>query len=182
MTSETGGSEGTREESTDEAMPVTGTSEGATQSPGAEVPTQTGPQVEGKRTQLKIVRENVQSLSKDVGSFRKSHEASTKKLEKQVAALRSELAAQTLSKDVGSFRKSHEASTKKLEKQVATLRNELAALKSNIAKDAARSRTKQEATLAKILAKVSAKKVSAQNPKRLIQTNSEPRLAGRRGS
>jgi hypothetical protein len=78
-------------------------------------------------------------------------------LEKQVATLRSELAAQALAKDIGNFRKSHEISSKKLEKQVATLRNELAALKSSIAKDAARSRAKQEAVLSKILAKVSAK-------------------------
>ncbi len=141
-------------------------SEGAAQSPEAEVPTQEGPQVEGRRTQLKIVRENIHSLSKDVGNFRKSHEVGIKKLEKQVAALRSELAAQTLSRDVGSFRKSHEASTKRLENQVATLRNELAALKSNIAKDAARSRTKQEATLSKILAKVSAKSKSAKGTKK----------------
>jgi ABC-type phosphate transport system auxiliary subunit len=157
LTSETGGSGGTEEESTSEAMPLAGMSEGATQSPEVEVPTQAGPQVEGRRTQLKVVRENIHSLSTDVGNFRKSHEISIKKLEKQVAVLRSELAAQTLSRDVGSFRKSHEASSKRLEKQIATLRNELAALKSNIAKDAARSRAKQEATLSKILAKISAK-------------------------
>jgi hypothetical protein len=165
LTSETDESGGMTKESTGETMPVTKTSEGAAQSPGAEAPTQTGPQVEGKRTQLKIVRENIQSLSKNVGDFSKSHDASIKKLEKQVAALRSELAAQTLSKDVGSFRKSHEASAKRLEKQVAVLRGELAALKSGIAKDAARSRAKQEATLAKILAKVSAKPKAAKDTK-----------------
>ena len=138
-------------------MPLVGMNEGATQSPEAEVPIQAGPQVEGRRTQLKIVRENIRSLSNDVGSFRKSHEVSIKKLQEQVARLRSELAAQTISKDVGSFRKSHEASTKRLEKQIVTLRKELAALKSNIAKDAARSRAKQEIALSKFLAKVSKK-------------------------
>ena len=138
-------------------MPVAETSEGTAQPQGAEMPAQTGPQVEGKRTQLRIVRENIQSLSNDVGSFSKTHEASSKKLEKQIASLRSELGAQALSKDVGSLRKSHEASSKRLEKQVATLRSELAALKGNIAKDAARSSAKQEAALAKILAKVSIK-------------------------
>jgi hypothetical protein len=93
------------------------------QPPEAEVPTQAGPQVEGRRSRLKMVRENIHSLSTEVGNFRKSHEVSIKKLEKQVA----------------------------------TLRSELAALKSSIAKDAARSRAKQEATLSKILTKVSAK-------------------------
>lgn len=125
--------------------------------PEAEVAIQTGPQVEGRRTQLRILREGIQSLSKDVGNFWKSHEGSSKRLEKQVIALRNELAVHTRSKDVGNLSKSHEASTKRLEKEVATLRNELGALKSNIAKDAARSRAKQEAILSKILAKVSAK-------------------------
>jgi len=157
LASETGGTGGTEEGSTGETTPLAGMSEGATQSPQAEVATQAGPQVEGRRTQLRIVRENIYSLSRDVGSFRRSHDASIKKLEKQVASLRGELAAQTLSRDVGSFRRSHEASTKRLEKQVANLRNDLAALKSNITKDAAKGRAKQEATLSKILAKVSAK-------------------------
>jgi ABC-type phosphate transport system auxiliary subunit len=145
------------EESTGVPMPAEGTTEGATQSTEAGAATQAGPQAEGRRTQLKIVRENIHSLSNDVGSFRKSHETSIKKLEKQVAALRSELAAQTVSKDVANFRKNHDVSAKRLEKQIATLRNELAALKSSIARDAARSRAKQEATLSRILAKVSAK-------------------------
>jgi len=103
------------------------------------------------------LREHIQSLSRDVGNFRKSHEGSAKRLEKQVATLRDELAAHTRSKGIGNLSKSHEASTKRLEKEVAILRNELAALKSNIAKDAARSRAKQEVILSKILARVSAK-------------------------
>ncbi len=133
------------------------TGESAAQAPGAEVTTPAGPQTEGRRTQLRIVRENIQSLSKDVGNFRRSHEAGTKRLEKQVASLRDALAAHAHSKDVGNLNKSHEASTKRLEKQVATLRNELAELKSSIAKDAAKGRAKQEAVLSKILAKVRAK-------------------------
>ena len=157
LTSETGDSGGTAEENTWEAMPPVQTGEAAAQKPEAEVATQAGPKVEGRRTQLRILRENIQSLSKDVGNFRKSHEVSTKRLEKRVASLRSELTAHTRSKVVGSLSKSHEASTKRLEKEVATLRNELAALKSDIAKDAARTRAKQEAILSKILAKVSAK-------------------------
>jgi hypothetical protein len=124
LTSETGGSGGSEEESAGEATPPIQTGAGAAQAPEAEVPTQAGrQQVGGKRTQLRIIRENIQSLSKDVGSFRKSQEASTKRLEKQVVSLR----------------------------------NELAALKSNITKEAAKSRKKQDATLSRILAKVSAK-------------------------
>lgn len=138
-------------------MPPMQTGEAATRTPEAEVATRAGPQVEGRRTQLRILREHIQSLSRDVGNFRKSHEGSAKRLEKQVATLRDELAAHTRSKGIGNLSKSHEASAKRLEKEVAILRNELAALKSNIAKDAARSRAKQEVILSKILARVSAK-------------------------
>ena len=157
LTSETGGSGGTEEGNTGEAIPPMQTGESAARTPEAGVATPAGPQVEGRRTQLRILRENIQSLSKDVANFRKSHEGSTKRLEKQVATLRNELAAHARSKGVGNLSKGHEASTKRLEKEVATLRNELAGLKSSIAKDAARSRAKQEAILSKILAKVSAR-------------------------
>jgi hypothetical protein len=47
---------------TGESMPVAGMSQGTAQSPEAEAPAQAGPQVEGRRTQLKIVRENIDSL------------------------------------------------------------------------------------------------------------------------
>jgi ribosomal protein L29 len=136
--------------------------------PEGEVPTPAGPQVEGKRTQLRIIREDVQTLSSDVGNFQRRHDAGAKKLEKQIATLRSELAAQSVSKSVGDLRKSHDAGAKRLEKQVVTLRKELADLKSHISKDAARSRAKQEAILSRILAKVSVKPKlvkSAKKPK-----------------
>jgi hypothetical protein len=160
LDSETG--EGTEGESTgggggDEAMPppaAMGSEGGTTQPQQTEAPAE-APQIEGRRTQLRIVRENIEYLSRDIGNFRRSHQGSIKKLEKQVAALRSELSAQTLSRDVGSFRKSHEASSRRMEKQVAALRSELAALKISIAKEAARTRAKQEATLSRIMAKVS---------------------------
>jgi ribosomal protein L29 len=145
------------EEISGAASPTSGMTEAMSASPGADATGQAAPQVEGRRTQLKIVRENLEYLSRDLGNFRSSHTASIKRLEKQVASLRSELAATKLSKDVGSFRKSHDASAKRLEKQVATLRAELAALKTSIAKDAARSHAKQEAVLSRLLAKVSAK-------------------------
>jgi hypothetical protein len=128
------------------------------QAPSPEQTAQAGAQSgEGRRTQLRIVRENIDSLSKDVGRFRKSHEVSVKSLEKQLATLRKELAARARAAETGGLSKDYEASAKRTEKQVAALRNELSALKGSIAKDAAKSRAKQEAVLSKILAKVSAK-------------------------
>jgi hypothetical protein len=133
-------------------------------------PEQTAPAVspasEGRRTQLRIVRENIQSLSRDVGSIRKSHEVSIKSLEKQVTSLRKELAAHARASESGALGKGYEASAKRMEKQVASLGKDLSALKSGIAKDAAKSRAKQEAMLAKILAKVSAKPKAAKKAKR----------------
>jgi hypothetical protein len=153
------------EQNAEQPMPTETMAEGAAQTPETSGETQMTPPVEGRRTQLKILRENLGYLSNDIGSFRRSHTASIKKLEKQVASLRSELAAQALSKDIGSFRKSHDASSKRLEKQVATLRNELTAMKSRIAKDAARSSARQEAALSRILAKVSVKPKAAKPSK-----------------
>ncbi len=138
-------------------MPAMGMDQGAAQPPEAGEPEQTVPPVEGRRTQLRIVRENIDSLSNDVGAFRRKHEVSVKRLEKQVAKLRSELRAQTVSKDVEKFRKSHDLSTKKLEMQIASLRNELAEMKHDMAKDAAKGRAKQEAALSKFLARVNKK-------------------------
>jgi hypothetical protein len=152
LTPEAGGSGGSEQASVAEPRPPV--QAGA---PVQAPETQQAAQAGGRRTQLRIVKENVQSLSKDVGDFRKSHEVSTKRLEKQLASLRSDLAAHARSMDAGSLRKSGEANTKRLEKQVATLRKELGALKGSIAKDTARDRAKQEVILSKILAKVGAK-------------------------
>jgi hypothetical protein len=152
LTPETDGSGGTEAGSAGESAPLVQKGEATAQAPEAEVPTQAGPQqAGGRRTQLRIVRENIQSLSEDVGSFRKSQEASNRKLAKQVVLLWEES-----SKSIG-FRKSHEASSRKLEKQVVSLRKELAALKSQITEEAAKSRRRQDAALSKVLAKVSAK-------------------------
>jgi len=110
----------------------------------------------GRRTQLKIVRESVESLSRDVGKLRKSSEASAKKLESHMKSLRKEFGAHTRSKDLGEHAKSHRADTKRLEAQLATLRKELATFRSQMAKDAARSRAREEAALARFAAKVKA--------------------------
>ncbi len=47
----------------------------------------------GRRAALRILRENVDSVSKDLASFRKNHETSSKKLDKQVSSLRNEVAS-----------------------------------------------------------------------------------------
>lgn len=124
---------------------------------GAGAATQEQPKAEGKRTQLKIVRENIDSLSKDVENFRKSHEASSKALEARIAALKKQLEASALSKDLDKLAKSHSTSDQKLQKQVTALKAEVAALKGHVTKEVARSRTKEDAMLARILAKVSTK-------------------------
>ncbi len=155
MTPETGGSENIGEENANATMAPEQPVE-----PAAPAPEMTPP-VEGKRTQLKIVRESIQTLSRDVVDFRKSHEMSTRKLEAQIATLRKDVAANARAKELAGHVKSHEVSAKKLEKQVATLRSEVAALKSSIAKDAARGRAKQEALLQKVLSKVSPKPAKA---------------------
>jgi hypothetical protein len=47
----------------------------------------------GRRAALRILRENVDGVSKDLSSFRKTHEVSSKRLEKQVSSLRNEVAS-----------------------------------------------------------------------------------------
>jgi hypothetical protein len=129
------------------------------EAPVAQLPETSGmaepalPKPEGRRTQLKIVRENIQSLSRDMGSFRKSTEASTRKLEAHLTSLRKDLATHIRSKDLGDHVKSHESGAKRLEKQIVTLRSELASLRSQMTKDAAKSRAREEAMLSKIVAK-----------------------------
>lgn len=112
------------------------------------------PQAGGRRTQLKIVRESIQSLSDEVSRFRKSHEASTKKLETHLTSLRRELATHARSKDLSEHVKSHAVDTKRLEKQIVTLRSEMNSLKSQMAKDAAKSRAWEKVALSKIVSKV----------------------------
>jgi septal ring factor EnvC (AmiA/AmiB activator) len=112
----------------------------------------------GRRTQLKIVREGVESLSKEVGHLRKSSEANAKKMEAHLKSLRKELGAHARSKDLGEHLKSHRADTARLEQQMASLRKELASFKSQMAKEAAKTRKQQEAALAKFSAKVKAAK------------------------
>lgn len=119
------------------------------------------PQVEGRRTQLRIVREHLENLSADVWNAKRSSESSAKRLEKKVEAIHKDLADYKRSRDLSDHAKSSDASAKRLEKKVASLGNDVAALKAGLAKDAAKTRARQEALLAKILAKVSPKRPAA---------------------
>ena len=164
MTSEEGANGDVEEPSGGDSMPAMPNTMTEVQPTDAGAGTMEAPKPEGKRTQLKIVRENLEYLASDVGKFRKSHESSVKRLEAQVASLRKEFAEHANAKDLVLHAKSTEASNKRLEKQVATLRNELAAMKASVARDAARGRAREEATLARILAKVSAKAKAVPKP------------------
>jgi ribosomal protein L29 len=130
--------------------------------PAAQTPEESGtapqeaPHAEGRRAQLRVVRDSIQILSNEIGRFRKSHEASAEKLEAQVASLRKDLAAHVRSKDLGEHIKKHETGNRRLEQQITSLRKELASLRSQMAKEAARSRVREEAALSKIAAKVRA--------------------------
>lgn len=119
----------------------------------------TPPKAGGKRTQLKVMRERVQSLTKEVGDFRKSHEVSTKKLEADLASLRKDL-AHVRPKDIREHLKGHGADTKRLEKQVATLRKDLASMKAQMAKDASKSKARERALISQILARIRTAKPS----------------------
>ena len=114
MTYESGGSgEEEKEGAVQDARPVQ-TSEDLTPAPETAMPAPSPPPTGGKRTQLKIVRENIEALSKDMKSFRKSHEVSAKKLEADIATVRKDIAASAHLKDLGSKFKSHEVSSKRL--------------------------------------------------------------------
>lgn len=116
------------------------------------------PQPGGRRTQLKIVRESVESLSRDVGRLKKSSEASSKRLEAHLKSLRKELGAHARSKDLGEHTKSHKADTARLEKEIASLRGDMASFRSQMAKEYAKGRKESNAALAKFAAKVKAAK------------------------
>jgi predicted nucleic acid-binding Zn-ribbon protein len=117
------------------------------------------PKVGGRRTQLKVVRERIQSLSKEVGDFRKSHEVSTKKLEADMASLRKDV-TNIRSKDLGHHLKGHAAETERLEKQIKALRNELGSMKAKMAKETSRSKAREKALISRIVAKARTAKPS----------------------
>ena len=151
-----------QDETSTQSMEVMPTAQ-APEMSGETTPAQ--PSTGGRRTQLKIVRESVESLSRDVGNLRRSSEASAKRLETHMKSLRKEFGAHTRSKDLGEHAKSHRADTKRLEKQLATLRHELSSFKSQMAKEAAKSRAREEAALARFAARVKAVQPKKPRPK-----------------
>lgn len=155
------GAEGTMEEKATETEVPT-SSEQPAEAPVAEAAA--APQSEGRRTQLRIVREGVEDLRTDVWKLTRSHESRTSKLEAQVKSLREELSAHARSKELTEMVKKHSAETKALHKEVKSLHEELAALKSSTAKDAARTKAREEAAFSRILAKVSKKTATAKAP------------------
>jgi hypothetical protein len=54
-------------------------------------PAKAKPKTSGRRAALRILRENVDTVSKDLSTFRKSHEANSKRMEKQVGSLKNEV-------------------------------------------------------------------------------------------
>jgi hypothetical protein len=86
---EMGGSTEAPREEEEESMPS-----GTTEAPSMEeAATPSKKKVSGRRAALKIVRENVDRVGKDLTNFRKSTESSTKRLEKQIAQLRTDISA-----------------------------------------------------------------------------------------
>jgi hypothetical protein len=91
------------EESSEHEMPeresmgsggMEGSSQGESsgQEMGAQSSTKAKPgKAGGRRAALRILRENVDSVSKDLASFRKAHEVNSKRLEKQVTTLHNEV-------------------------------------------------------------------------------------------
>lgn len=124
------------------------------------------PQAEGRRTQLRIVREHLETLTGDVWNFKRSSQASAKRLETKVETLRKDLGEYRRSRDISDHVKSSDSSAKRLDKQVTALRKEVADLKASLAKEAAKTRARDEATLARILSKVGKPKNTAKKPRK----------------
>ncbi len=159
MEAESNGIEGATEEETMAApavMPEESIEEEESEAPEVSEATPATSQAGGRRSQFRIVRETIQALEIELGHYRKSHDASAKKLEAQMASLRKDIATHVRAKDLSTHFKAHQADTKRLEKQMASLRSELVSLKSQMAKEAAKSRAREEAALSKIVAKVKA--------------------------
>ena len=128
--------------------------------PAAETtaPMPEAPRPEGRRTQLKALRERVDALSNDLASLTRAHKVNHKSLEADVERLRKDLGLHARSKDLMNRIERHDAdSRKRLEKEVAGLRSEMAKMRKDMAKEAAKSRAKQEAAFSRVLAKVSPK-------------------------
>ena len=93
-----------------------GTEKGSTEGAPSAEPVTKSSRSGGRRAALKIIRQNVESVSKDLATFRKTHEASSKRLEKQVSSLRNDLEAlkSYLAKESAKARNKQDASFERL--------------------------------------------------------------------
>jgi len=92
--SEMSGSEEEMESTTAGGMEESGQEEAGMGAESTEAgPATRKPKTSGRRAALRIVRENVDRLTKEVAAFRKSNDASAKRVEKQISALRSDISA-----------------------------------------------------------------------------------------
>jgi hypothetical protein len=169
MTAETAESGGSSEEEKTSEISTQPTEGMSTPLESLSEVTPAQPHAGGRRTQLKIMRESVESLSKEVGNLRKSSEVHAKNMETHLKLLRKELGAHTRSKELGEHAKRHRADTARLEKEMTSLRKDMASFRSEMAKEYTKSRKQSEAAFAKFAAKVKAakpKKLKIKVPKK----------------
>ena len=89
----------------------------------------------GRRAALRILRENVETLGKDVASFRKSHEVSSKKVDKELASIRNDISAlkSHISKEGAQARAKREALLTKILQKLNAPKPKIAAPKKKAA-------------------------------------------------
>ena len=125
-----------------------GTGQGAAgeEAPAAETaakPSRSG----GRRAALKIIRQNVEGVSRDLANFRKTHEGSSKRLEKQVASLRNDMDAlkSYLSKENAKARQKQDAAFARLAAKIDASKpaKKVAALKKKVPKPKPKSNGKK---------------------------------------
>ncbi len=70
----------------------------------------------GRRAALRIIREHVEGVSKELSAFRKSHETSAKRVEKQISTLRNDVAAlkTQIAKETARLREKQESLSSKV--------------------------------------------------------------------
>jgi hypothetical protein len=85
-----------------------------------EEPKVSKPKTGGRRAALRIIRESVEGLSKELGDFRKNHDTYQKRLEKQVSSLKNDLAAlkNNIIKETARLRQKQDALSSKVVSQL----------------------------------------------------------------
>ena len=97
-----------------------------------------------ERAALRILRENVDNVSKDLSSFRKSHEVGSKRMEKQVSSLRNEVAGlkSYIAKENSRAKGKQEVLLNKILAKVNTQKAKVSAEKTSIKKKVAARKSK----------------------------------------